>query len=91
MIQEQQATVYYSSLARRRYFTKSAAFNSEARALLRRKYPTEESEHDEFGRCTYGGWHWLELDNIDELFKRLVRFIKYNYNTKLKPIAKGGD
>lgn len=75
------ATVYLAPTARRRYLTRRAAIRAEARALIARKYPTEEDEYDDMGRCTYGGFHWTQMPRADELFKRVCRMLeRYSSN-----------
>ena len=69
------AEVWYSPGANRRYFTKQAAINAEAEAIIRRKYPTEHAEHDE-GRIISPGWWWRDLENSDKLFRRVRRLVK---------------
>ena len=72
----QQATVYYAPTAGRRYFTKEGAISGEAKALIRKKYPTEDVEHDERGQVISPGFHWTSLDHADALYERLCSRIK---------------
>lgn len=84
MIEEQTAKVYYSTEAKRRYFTKAAAIRAEARALIKERHPTEDSDHDDYGRMTYQGWNWRELPNAEKLYSRVCRLIKRNFDNQRK-------
>lgn len=64
-IEAQSAVVYYAPTARRRYFTKWGAASAEAKAQLRRKYPTQAE--DETGDY----WHWTDDPRLLEAFRRL--------------------
>jgi len=46
MIEEQTAKVYYAPTRKRRYFSKNAAINAEAAAIIYKKYPSEKYESD---------------------------------------------
>lgn len=74
-VQECKSTTYLAPTARRRYLTKNAAANAEARAMVREKYPTEPAEY-EGGYCVFGGWHWSSDDRLVRVQKRLFRFIR---------------
>jgi hypothetical protein len=76
MITKQDAVVFYAPTAGRRYFTKPAAINAEAKAKINKKYPAEEYETDENGNMTYGGFHWSEMERADVMLRRLSRIIK---------------
>ncbi len=76
MIKKQSATIYYAATAKRRYFTKKAAIEAEAKAIIKQRYPTEQTERDDDGRVTHPGWHWRELKNSDKLFRRMCLLIK---------------
>lgn len=67
-IAQTQATVYLAPTAGRRYLTRKAAANAEARALIRAKYPTERAEHD----VGYSGWHWSNDDRLRRVHARLA-------------------
>ena len=62
-------TVFLAPTARRAYLTRKAAAGAEARAMIRRKYPTEPSEPG------YSGWHWSQDDRLCHVHKRLSRMI----------------
>lgn len=66
-IEAQSAVVYYAPTARRRYFTKWGAASAEAKAQLRRKYPTQAE--DETGDY----WHWTDDPRLVDAFRRLRR------------------
>lgn len=70
------ATVYRGG--RRRYFSKSAAIKAEAMAIIKAKHPSEKTEYDSMGRCTYGGFHCSSLPRFDVLLRRMMRLIKSN-------------
>lgn len=72
MIQEQNATVFYSPTMGRRYLNKYAAISAEARALIYKKYPQEAFEPDT-GHCYDIATH--EADKYNKLHKRLYRLI----------------
>ena len=78
MIEERTTVIYYSSNANRRYLTKAAAIKAEARALIKERYPTEDSEYDDQFRVTHPGWHWRQLENSDKFYRRVCRLIKSN-------------
>lgn len=67
--------VWYSPTARRHFFTKKAACVAEARARIKKKYPSERSEYDERGQCVDRGWCWMDLPRSDVLLKRYARVI----------------
>lgn len=75
MIERREAIVYYAPTAKRRYLTRRAAVSAEARAIIKDKYPNEDTEHDDSGRCTYPGWCWRELNRSEVLHRRLCRLI----------------
>lgn len=65
-IRVQQATVYFAPTAGRRYLTKRAAINKEARAIIKKYFPDERACRGEIDGCgPYGcgdkGWS-LEVD-----------------------------
>jgi hypothetical protein len=82
VIEIQRAKVYYAPTARRRYFSLQAAAAGEARALIKLDHPTEESDHDEFGRVTYPGFHWRQMESADKLYCDLIDKIKNEYKQR---------
>lgn len=64
--------VYRSPSVRRDYFSLEAACRAEARAIIKRKYPTERAEDD----TGYPGWHWRLLPNATKLYNRVTRMVK---------------
>jgi hypothetical protein len=75
MIEIQTATVYFAPTRGRRYLSKDAAITAEAKALIKRRYPTEHSEYED-GRMVCEGWHWAELKNSEKLFRRVRLMVK---------------
>ena len=67
--------VWFSPTAQKHYFTKRGACIAEARARIKLKYPSEDSENDEHGRCIYKGWYWGDLPRSEVLLKRYARVI----------------
>lgn len=69
-IQTTQAIAYYAPTAGRRFFTKRAAINKEARAIIKKYFPDEKSHgcDESCGWCGDPGWT-LEVDQ-PERFKR---------------------
>ncbi|QBF27185.1 hypothetical protein EXN22_16345 [Pseudomonas tructae] len=75
-IKAQQATVYYAPTAGRRFFTRSAAINKEARAIIKKHFPDEpghDCSEEACGWCQDPGWS-LEHDQ-PERFKRYHRML----------------
>lgn len=70
MIQQRTRETYYSTLARRHFLTKRAAFSAEARAMMSAKHPPEPYEPD-----TGAGWHWQEDEKLCRVYSRLLRRI----------------
>lgn len=68
-------TVYRSPRAGRCYMTKRAAFQAEARAIIKAKYPDEKAEYED-GRMCYPGSHWSDLPNSDKLYRRVTRMVR---------------
>lgn len=69
-IQSRQQAVYFAPTARRTFITKRAAASAEARAQIRKKYPTER------GDIESPGYHWRhDLPNADKIHRRLMRRI----------------
>lgn len=69
-----QRTVFLAPTAKRSYFTRKAAADAEARALIRSKYPTERQE-SVMGLVTFKGWHWSEDERLVRLHRRLAKRI----------------
>jgi hypothetical protein len=72
----QQAIVYLAPTARRRFLTKGAAINKEARAIIKKHFPDEGHNHscdESCGWCHDPGWS-LEIDQ-PERFKRYYRML----------------
>lgn len=73
-IQTKQATVYFAPTAGRRYLTKRAAINREARAIIKKHFPDEGKGHtctmEDCGFCNDPGWT-MEYDQ-PERFKRYM-------------------
>ncbi len=65
---------WYAPTARRRYLSKWAACVGEARARLKRRYPSERAEYDE-GRMVAPGWAWVDLPRAEVLLKRYARVL----------------
>ncbi len=67
MIIKKTQEVYFAPTANKTFITKRAAARAEARAKIKRKYPTDHFEPDT-GYC----WYWrTELKNADKIYKRL--------------------
>lgn len=85
MIEREQAIVYLAPTKGRRYFSKSAAINAEARAIIKKYHPDERScscSPDWCGMCGYGGWS-LEADEPDRFnryFEKLKRALRNRLN-----------
>lgn len=65
------ATVYYAPTARRRYLTAESAARNEAKAQLRRKYPSEGRQTNDEGFTIDNGWHWSDDERLCRVFYRL--------------------
>lgn len=76
MIERKQAVVYYAPTKGKRYLTKSAAIKAEARAIIKKHFPDENSHScDQWcGWCNDPGWS-LEVDQ-PERFKRYFENLK---------------
>lgn len=75
-IATQQAKVYYAPTAGRRFLTKAAAINKEARAIIRKHFPGEppcKCTMERCGLCGDRGWS-LEV-NQPERFARYYRLL----------------
>lgn len=74
----QQTTVYLAPTAGRRFLTKAAAINKEARAIIKKHFPDERGCRGDIDGCgPYGcgdrGWS-LEFDE-PERFQRYYRLL----------------
>lgn len=67
--------VYRAPTARRDYFTPHAAARNEASALLKKKYPSERSTTDDFGRIEDPGYHFTNDPRLVRLHARLTRML----------------
>ena len=76
MIEERTRKVFYSPSAGRCFFTKRAAINAEAKALILKRYPTEPEEYDGAGGQIGSGWHWTQLPRSDVYYRRVIRMVK---------------
>lgn len=76
MITSEVSIVFYSQLKGRRYLSKSAAINAEARALIEKKHPTEKPECGPNGGLMDDGWHWSQLERSDTLLRRVRRMVR---------------
>lgn len=76
--------VYYSARRGRHFMTARGAAMAEANAVMYERYPTESAEYeDEFGRCTYPGFHFSEDAHLVAVRDRLVK----RYMAKLKRLS----
>jgi len=75
------AKVWLSPTSGRRYLTKRSAVLAEAKALIKKKYPTERSHTDSFGRIEDPGWHWTNKPRSDVLLRRMCRLVDKATNT----------
>lgn len=82
-------TVYRAPTAGRCYMTLRAACASEARAILKAKYPNEHTEYDEQGHITYPGFSWESLPRSDVLYRRMTRLIRAAYEATKKGEGNG--
>jgi hypothetical protein len=65
--------VFLAPTLGRCFLTARSAAYGEARAMLLRKYPTERSVDDEFGRQEDSGWHWTSDERLVRVHERLGR------------------
>ena len=68
-------TVYRAPTAGRDYFTPRAAAHNEAAAMLKKKYPSEPSTTDDFGRIEDPGYHFTNDPRLVRLHARLTRML----------------
>lgn len=77
-IEAHPATVYLAPTAGRRFLTKKAAINKEARAIIRKHFPEEKScpcSPEHCGMCGYRGWS-LEVDQPERFARHYRRLTK---------------
>ena len=67
--------VYRAPTAGRDYFTARAAAHNEASALLKKKYPSERSTTDDFGRIEDPGYHFANDPRLVRVHARLARLL----------------
>lgn len=67
--------VYRAPTAGRDYFTARAAAHNEASALLKKKYPSERSHNDDFGRIEDPGYHYTNEPRLVRVHARLSRLL----------------
>ncbi len=89
MIEVSTVTVYRSPTAGRRFLTARAACAAEARALIKRKYPSEQQEYED-GHMTYPGFHWVTLPNSEKLLRRMTRLVRASMAAALSQRVEGG-
>ena len=75
-------TVYRAPTAGRDYFTARAAAHNEAAAMLKRKYPSERSHSDEFGRIEDSGYHFTNEPRLVRVHARLTRRLMKQMRTR---------
>lgn len=68
-------TVYRAPTAGRDYLTPQAAAHNEAAALLKKKYPSERSTTDDFGRVEDPGYHYTNEPRLVRVHARLTRML----------------
>lgn len=66
------AQVFLAPTARRRYFTAAAAANAEARAQIRRKYPTEKGDISD----GFDYWDWTQDSRLVAVHARLSALLR---------------
>ena len=69
------STVYRAPTAGRDYFTARAAARNEAAAMLKKKYPSERSHSDDFGRIEDPGYHYTNDPRLVRVHARLTRLL----------------
>ena len=80
MIYEEEAVIYFSSEAGRRYFSKKSAIDAETRAVIKNKYPTEKPEYEN-GQLIYPGFYWeSDIKRADVIFRRLRKVVKKSFD-----------
>lgn len=75
-------TVYRAPTAGRDYFTVHAAARNEASAMLKKKYPSERSHSDEFGRIEDPGYHFTNEPRLVRVHARLTRLLMKQMRTR---------
>lgn len=77
MIEARTRKVFYAPTANRHFFTKRAAINAEAKALIKIKHPSEASESEPDIGYYSPGWHWTEMRRSEVLLRRVKRMVKH--------------
>lgn len=77
-IEARQATVYFAPTAGRRFLTKKAAINKEARAIIKKHFPDERAcscSPDYCGMCGDPGWNLesAQPERFARYYSRLTR------------------
>lgn len=88
-ISQQVAPVYFAPTAGRRFLTKQAAINKEARAIIKKHFPDQRGCRGEIDGCgPYGcgdpGWS-LEADDPERFqryYDKLCRAIRNRFNNQ---------
>lgn len=75
MITAHMRRVYRAPTAGRDFLTPYSAANKEAAALIKKKYPSERSVTDEFGRIEDPGWHFTADERLVRLRARVARLL----------------
>lgn len=75
MIFSHSRVVYRAPTAGRDYFTARAAAHNEASALIKKKYPSERSTTDDFGRIEDPGYHFTNDPRLVRVHSRLVSML----------------
>jgi len=70
MIERKTQEVFYAPTARKTFITKRGAANAEARARIKRKYPSIPFDPE-----TGEVFHWRELERADDLYRRYSNLI----------------
>lgn len=80
--------VFLAKTSGRRYLTLRSAADAEARAMLKRKYPTERPEYEN-GQCYFPGYHWSSDERLVKVHARLSRMILKSFRlaTQAAPAA----
>lgn len=73
--------IFYSERRRRHFITMRGAAMAEANARMYAWFPSEQAEYeDEYGRCTYPGYHFINEPRLvairDKLVNRYIRQMK---------------
>lgn len=71
-IRRTERLVFRAPTRGRDYLTVTAAARNEAAAMIEKKYPREQAEYEDGGRCTYPGYHWSSDSRLQRLHARLT-------------------